>query len=194
LNILRSDKGIVLLSFKPKEMKMGAGLFWGVILIVIGLSLILRIFFDISVFRIVFACVLIFIGIKLLIGRRIFAPLSDENQVFFGERIYKSMPHNNSEYNTIFSKTTYDFREFDTLNEANSKINFNTVFGNTEVLLPKNLNVKIKADAVFASAKLPDGNTIAFGTGNYSTENFESAPSKLTIEANVVFGNLELKY
>ncbi len=175
-------------------MKMGAGLFWGIILIVVGVGLILRIFFDVSIFRILFAGILIFIGIKLLIGKKIFAPISDEDQVFFGERIYKSMPNNNSEYNTIFSKTTYDFSEIDTLKEASTRITLNTVFGNTEVLLPKNLSVKVKADAVFASVKLPNGNTVAFGTGNYSSENFDASASKLIIEANVVFGNLEFKY
>jgi predicted membrane protein len=175
-------------------MKMGAGLFWGAILIVIGLSLILRIFFDISIIRIIIAFMLIFIGIKLLVGKRIFCSESDDNQFFIGERIYKTIPRNNSDYNTIFSKTTYDFREIDSLKVPRTKVSFNTVFGNTEILLPKGMNVQVKTDAVFAAAKLPNGNTIAFGTANFSSENFDANAPQLIIEANVVFGNLEINY
>jgi predicted membrane protein len=174
-------------------MKMGAGFFWGVILIVLGASIILRLFFDISVFRIIIAFVLIYIGIKMLIGRKIFSSAREENHVFFGERIYKTMPVNNSDYNTLFGKTTYDFRDIDTLNLSQTKIVFNTVFGDTEILLPKGINVQVRASAVFASAKLPNGNTIAFGNENYNTENFNAALPQLVIEANVVFGNIEIK-
>jgi predicted membrane protein len=175
-------------------MKMGAGLFWGAILIVLGLSLILRVFFDISVFRIIIAFVLIFIGIKLLIGKNIFNSTCDENHIFSGERVYKAMPHNNSEYNNVFSKTLYDFREVDSLKTTRTKVSFNTVFGDTEILLPKGINVQVKVDAVFASAKLPNGNTIAFGTANYTSENFDASAPQLIVEANVVFGNFDIKY
>jgi predicted membrane protein len=174
-------------------MKMGAGIFWGSILIVLGVSLILRIFFDISVFRIIIAFLLIFIGIKLLIGRKIFNSSYDENQVLFSERVFKTAPRNNSDYNTIFSKTTYDLREMDSLKDFRTKISFNTVFGDTEILLPQNINVQVKADAVFGSAKLPNGNAIAFGSTIYNSQNFNASSHQLIIEANVVFGNIEIR-
>jgi predicted membrane protein len=172
---------------------MEAGFFWGAMLIVLGVSLIFRIFFNISVARILVAFILIFIGIKLLIGRKIFSTIQDENQGFGGNRIYKTMPRNNSDYNTIFSKTTYDFRELDTLALPRTKISFNTVFGNTEILLPKGINVQVRTDAVFASSKLPNGNTIAFGTANYISDRNDSASTRLMIDANVVFGSIDIK-
>jgi hypothetical protein len=174
-------------------MKMGTGLFWGVILIVIGISIILRVFFDISVFRIVIAVLLILLGIKILIGRQIFNSSGDDNQVFFGERVYKIVPQNNAEYNTIFGKAVYDFREIDSLSDQRTKVSFNTVFGNAEILLPKALSVQVKADAVFSSARLPNGNTIAFGSANYNSEMVDSSAPKLVIEANVVFGSLDIR-
>jgi predicted membrane protein len=174
-------------------MKMETGFFWGAVLIVLGVCLILRIFFNISISRILVAFILIFIGIKLLIGRKISSSLQDENQVIGGTRVYKTMPRNNSDYNTIFSKTTYDFRELDTLALPLTKISFNTVFGNTEILLPKCIHVQVRTDAVFASSKMPNGNSIAFGTANYISDYTDSATTQLMIDANVVFGSIEIK-
>ena len=80
---------------------MGAGLFWGLILIVIGLSIIFRIFFDINVFRIVIAIVFILIGIKILIGKPVLHASGNENDVFFGEKMISSMPEDGMTYNTV---------------------------------------------------------------------------------------------
>lgn len=167
---------------------MGAGLFWGIILIVIGLSIILRVAFDISIFRIVIAVVLILIGIKMLIGKPIMQHEGNENHVIFGEKNNTIDPVNGTEYNTVFGRTVYDFRNMKPLSERRTKIKFNTVFGNNEIILPPDLPVKIKADAVFATTSMPNGNTVAFGSTNYeaNTENIDTAI--LLIEANVVFG------
>mgnify|MGYP003990967287 FL=1 len=56
-----------------------SGLFWGVMLVLFGASMILRAVFnlDIPIFRIIFALVIIYFGVKLLLGRQSFK--SDEN-------------------------------------------------------------------------------------------------------------------
>jgi predicted membrane protein len=174
-------------------MKMGAGLFWGIILIIIGLSIIFRMFFDISVFRILIAVVIILFGIRILIGKPNLFSKHQDNQVIFGEKNVQSTPVNNSEYNTIFGKSVYDFRQISNLSPGRTKLEVNTIFGNTEIILPNNIAVKIKADAVFGSAIMPNGNTIAFGTLYYNSPESDTSSSHLYIEANVVFGSLEIK-
>jgi predicted membrane protein len=175
-------------------MKMGAGLFWGIILIVIGLGIIFRMIFDISIFRVIFAVLIILFGIRILIGKQpnLFSTHS-ENQVIFGEKNIQSTPANNTEYNTIFGKSVYDFSQINKLSPGRTKLKVNTIFGSTQILLPDSIPLKIKADAVFGSACMPDGNTMAFGTVNYNSINSDSAPSYLYIEASVVFGNLDIR-
>ncbi len=172
---------------------MGAGLFWGIILIIIGLSIIFRIFFDINIFRIIIAVVFILIGIKILIGKPFLHATEGENDVFFGDRKVTSAPSNGMEYNTIFGKTVYDFRDINSLPDLNTRITVNTIFGSTDVLLSPSLPVKIKADAVFATAKMPNDNSVAFGNINYSSTNITDSTSVLEIEAHVVFGALVVK-
>jgi predicted membrane protein len=174
-------------------MKMGAGLFWGIILIVIGLSVIFRVIFGISIFRIVIAVAFILIGIKLLIGRPVIHHNDRETDVFFGEKTVKSDPLQGTDYNTIFGKTIYDFRDMSDLKDRKTKVTFNTVFGSTEIILPPELPVFVRADAVFSAARLPNGNTVAFGSADYSSRTAQSDSAALYIEAHVVFGGLEVR-
>ena len=171
---------------------MGAGLFWGLILIVIGLSIIFRIFFDINVFRIVIAIVFILIGIKILIGKPVLHASGNENDVFFGEKMISSMPEDGMTYNTVFGKTTYDFRDIK-LEGEDARITISTVFGSTDIILPPSVPVKIKAEAAFAEARMPNHNTVAFGSIIYVSDNVSDTASVLEIEAHVVFGALVIK-
>ena len=172
---------------------MGAGLFWGIILIVIGLSIIFRVLFDISVFRIVIAVVFILIGIRMLVGRPVVHTEENENNVIFGEKNYKFNPVHGTEYNTVFGRTIYDFRDARSLDELHTRVTFNTVFGSTDILLPPDIAVKIKTEAVFSSARMPNGNTVAFGSTKYTSPNAADSAMLLDIEAHVVFGGLSIK-
>ncbi len=169
---------------------MGAGLFWGIILIALGLSIIFKVIFGISVFRIVIAAAFILLGILILVGKPSFNSNRDGSDVIFGEKTYKLSQIQNIEYNTIFGKTVYDFRDIDSLPPGKSKLKFNTIFGSTEILLPSNIPVHIKADAVFSAAKLPNGNTVAFGNASYKSTAADTSSSSLYIETSVVFGGI----
>ena len=74
-----------------------------------------------------------------------------------------------------------------------AKIKINTIFGNSVILINKNTAVKIKSDAVFAGASMPDGNSVAFGSIQYATDSFAVALNHLYIDAPVVFGALQVK-
>ncbi|MBN1951415.1 MAG: hypothetical protein JW801_09435 [Bacteroidales bacterium] len=174
-------------------MKMGAGLFWGLILIVIGLSIILKVIFGISIFRVVLGAVFILIGIKILVGRPMFHMRTHENMVMFGERVDTTVPIHNKEYNTMFGNTVYDYRNLSKLDDLHTKVTYNTIFGNTDILLPDSIPVKIKTDAVFSSAIMPNGNHITFGTSRYQSDDVMKDAQLLEIEAHVVFGGLNIK-
>lgn len=52
--------------------------------------------------------------------------------------------------------------------------------------------LKIKVDAAFAGAKMPDGNMIPFGEYYYRTPTIQSEQPYGKVEVNVVFGAMEL--
>ncbi len=175
-------------------MRMAPGVFWGIILILVGASIIFRILFGISIFRIVFGLLIIVIGIRVIIGHTgIVHHRQHKRDVIFQEYHYTGSAKNNTEYNTIFSKTVHDLRDIELERDRPFKIEINAIFGKSEVILNKNMPVRIEANAVFAGAKMPDGNMVAFGSINYSNNMNKDSLSYLVIEANAIFGAVEIR-
>ena len=68
-------------------MKMAPGLFWGVLLVLIGLAAIFRVVFDVNLFGVLFAFFLIFIGVSMLVGKPwMFRGHKDEKNIMFEDR------------------------------------------------------------------------------------------------------------
>lgn len=177
---------------------MGAGLFWGIILVVIGISLIFKVAFkvDFPVVKILFAFFFIFIGIKILIGGKpwLFQFDRDKNDIIFSEGYFEDSEDISPEYNVIFGKGNFDFRYIKLHEEKYKTIKVNTVFGGSEITLSKRIPVRIKIEAVFAGTELPNGNSTVLGASYYESDNFDESEPHLYLEADVVFGSLEIKY
>lgn len=176
---------------------MGAGVFWGALLIFIGLALIIRFVFNIDfpVFRVIFACVFIYLGIRILMGSfgssSSFEFKSGPNDVLFGEREFYG-PQHQREYNVIFGKGVFDFTDVD-LSDGNVHVKIGTVFGGSEVIIDRDMPVRIEADAVFSGAEMPDGSSAVFGSSSYQSDSFNLDSNYLKIKLDVVFGGVQIK-
>lgn len=174
-------------------MKMAPGFFWGLILIFIGLAIIFRIVFDVNLFRIVIAVVIILIGIRILLGKSWIPERSKKDKdTFFSERTYKEMPADRTEYNVIFGKSVYDFTGMDVKLQETVSIKINVIFGAAIIRINPDMPVKIKSEAVFGGSRMPDGNTVAFGNITYNTDSFKREDPHFYIESDVVFGGIEI--
>lgn len=173
-------------------MKMGVGLFWGILLVVIGLSIVFRAVFDINILRVIIAVFFILLGVKILVGKSAFHFNTKNNDVVFNDKHYTEFPQKDAEYNTVFGKSVFDFSMAPITVKDSIKLEFNTVFGDTEIRLPEGLPVKVKAEAVFGAAKLPNNNTAVFGGTNYVSEHDPINSKFVYIEVNTVFGNTEV--
>lgn len=174
-------------------MKMGIGIFFGILLILAGIGLILKIIFniDLPVFKILFALLFIYIGIKMLTGDFRSIMLKDEGHVvLFGETHYKGVPKNH-EFTVIFGSAKLDLSGED-FSDPQEPIQINTIFGKTDLIISDKQPLTIKADAAFAANELPDKNHSAFGTVHYTTPGFEKNNNIQKIEVNSVFAKLEV--
>jgi len=174
---------------------MGAGLFWGILLMLIGLGIVIRVVFNINfpVVKFVIAFFFIFIGIKLLIGNfSVWDERGDENTTIFSESRIDGLEEDFKEYNVIFGSSIIDLRDVD-LSKGSKEIKINTIFGGTVLKIDENTPYKIKADAAFGNAKLPNANTAAFGTGRYESETFRKDTNHIYIKGDVVFGSFEIR-
>lgn len=167
-----------------------SGVFWGVLLILLGVSLLLKILFNISIpiFRIAFALLLIYLGIKILLGGH--GIEKRKNTVLFNDaRIEYSDAFD--EYNVVFGKGVIDLSNI-SLGNRTIEVKVNTVFGEGAIKINPTLPTEILVNSAFAGARMPDGNTISFGNYTYKSKNFKEGENHLKITSNVVFGSLKI--
>lgn len=175
---------------------MGAGIFWGIVLIIIGLGIVIRVVFNIDfpVFKFLVALFFIFLGIRIMFGSFglfHFNYHSGKGDIIFNERVIHGTPEED-EYNVVFGKGVFDFRDID-LSEGPIKTKMATVFGGSEIKINSDTPIKIKADAVFGGVELPERNTAVFGTSHYTSENFSEDTNYLYLKIDVVFGGVEVR-
>ncbi len=172
---------------------MGAGLVWGAFLLLLGIALIIKVVFqvDFPVFKVLVGLFLILLGIKVLFGRVLIPSHHFEpEETIFNERVYDN-PETGKEYTVLFAKGVYDFTNVD-LTQGSFHAKISTVFGGTQIIIPRDKPVKITADAVFAGAELPDGNTAVFGTTVYESDSWRPDTAAIIIKVDVVFGGVQV--
>lgn len=164
--------------------------FWGAVIILIGLSIILNAVFNIKipVFSIIIALIFIYLGLKILFGS--FGIKTSKNTVVFSSSDLKSS-NKNEEYNIIFGRGTIDLTDID-LEEKQLFYEINVVFGKADVLIDPNIPLIIKVSSVFAGAHLPDGNVAAIGNNSYISPAYVKGEKFISIEMDAVFGELNI--
>jgi hypothetical protein len=173
-----------------KMKTMNWSIFLGILLVLFGISLILKVIFniDIPVVRVVIALFLIYLGIRLFIGRdfSLIPRHENENTIAFGQRTINKI-EDNTEYNVVFGKGILDLRNAHPADSQEISIRLNTIFGSSDVLYNDSIPLKIRSTSAFAGTKLPNGNTEAFGTFEFNTDSSYKKPF-VRIETTTVFG------
>ena len=172
---------------------MNAGLIFGVIVILIGLSLFLKaIGVNLPIVKILFGAFLIFIGVKIIIGGSICkknCKSGNEMNVMFGESRFEGTQTLPNKFNVAFGKGEYDFSKVD-LSQGNATVELNVAFGAADVKIG-NIPCVVTANSAFGEVTLPNGNKANFGSVNYNSAP-DSAGNMLEIKANVAFGAIQM--
>lgn len=159
-------------------------LFWGVLLILIGASIILRGFnINFPLVKIFIAIIIIMFGIKLLIGGWGIKTHHSNGIKSVRDSGFRK------EYSTVFASSQIDLRN---VKQDSKDIEISAVFGSAEVILPADVAFDIETTAVFGASILPDNSSVAFGTENRIL-NQNASGRKVKIEGNAIFGRLEFR-
>lgn len=164
--------------------------FWGAVIILFGLSIILNAIFNIKipVFSIIIAMIFIWLGLKILFGA--FGVKTTKNTVVFSEGTLK-VSEKNEDYNIVMGKGTIDLTEIE-ISEDSPNIEINVVFGKADVTIDSSKPIIMKVSSVFAGAHLPGGNVAAIGNNSYATPYYDRSKPHLVVKADVVFGELNI--
>jgi hypothetical protein len=167
---------------------MNQSLIWGTILVLLGLSLVLKSLFHITIplVRPFVGCVLIYLGLSIMMDP--FNESVDKKTIIFG----KSIIHGHESvhtYNITFATGVIDLSAMPVVEPK--YVTVNTVFGSGELILNAAIPTKVTVNAMGARAALPDETLVSFGRNTYKT--VDERDPLLTVHLNVVFGNVDVK-
>jgi len=166
------------------------GVFWGVLLIIVGVWFLVRRYVPvhIPVIRIVIAVFFVYVGIRVLVQR----PVAEErNTSVFSESAMRYSPENGRDYNLIFSSGSIDLSDM-TLAEASVRLQVNVVFGSGTLRINPSLPVRVLMSSAFGTVEAPSGRSVAFGDTVYATPSYREGAPALEIHATAVFGRLTI--
>jgi len=174
-------------------MKMGfifSGVFWGLLLVLLGIIVIINVVFGIKIpiFRIFLGLLLIYWGLRLLTG--ISFCHKSRNAALFEEKKIESVSPSDK-YDIVFGKRVIDLSNV-VLNDEIFKVEVNTVFGSSIVKINPQVPTKIVAESFFGSATLPDGNSVTFGEYTYKSDSLKDNKNYLLINIAVIFGSTHI--
>jgi predicted membrane protein len=174
-------------------MKMGflsSGVFWGAVIVLLGISMLLKAVFhiDVPVFRIIFGLIIIWFGISLMTGWHGYA---SANTVVFSNLEVFPKENLKEGYSVVFGSARVDLSGAD-IKEKTVNVKLDTVFGETVIVVDKNMPIKVQVDSVFSGVRMPDGNTVAMGSMGYTSPGYKEGMNCLNIKADVVFGSLRI--
>ena len=166
------------------------GVFWGTLLIVLGVWFIIRrsIPVHIPVIRIVVAVLLVYAGVRLLVK----GPVTPEgNTAVFSESIMRYAPDHGREYSLIFSSGSVDLSEARPAAQS-LHAEVNVIFGSGQLRINPADPVRVSMSSAFGTVESPGGRSVAFGDMVYSTPSYREGAPALEIHATAVFGRLTI--
>jgi len=157
--------------------------FWGTLLILWGISLILKSFgIHLPLARTFFAVIIILFGLKLLLGTSSkLVHRRDDGGKKTVLRVNRS-----GDYTMVFSSGYVDLKDID---QNAPDMNITVVFGSAIVVLPAHLSYNIEPTTIFGKTILPERNQTGFGTRTYI--HGENQRDAINIDSNCIFGTIE---
>lgn len=169
---------------------MNQSLIWGTILILLGISLVLKSLFRITIplVRPFLGCVMIYLGLTIMMDP--FHQTADKRTVIFAKSNLVAQDHVHT-YNTTFGSSTVDLTTFKQSTEP-QHVTINTVLGATEIILNPALVTKITVNAISARAELPDETLVSFGRNIYRSS--DAQEPELIVDINAVLANVSVVF
>jgi len=170
---------------------LSSAAFWGIVIVLFGLSIILREVFHIHfpIFKIVIGGLLIYWGAKMIAGGLSRSSPSGNEAVFGNSDMADDGIR--KEYNIVFGNANIDLFKMEF--KESRKIEVNVVFGRGILVLNDSIPVMVEMNSVFGSSEAPDRSSTALGKTTYTTSAYKAGEPHVFIETNVVFGKLEIQ-
>lgn len=168
------------------------GIFFGTLLILWGISLIIETVFGISIplVKVGFACLLIYAGLIMIKGMY---EVHNQKTIFYSQESVKADTHSKQQsYKFVFGQGTIDLSDLDTSSADIINVQIYTLFGKATVKLDPRVATTINATSIASSVSFPDKTIVSLGNYRYFSGDSAQKP-KISVDATAVFSALEVK-
>lgn len=166
---------------------MNQSIIWGTVLTILGIALILKSLFHITIplLRPFVGVVLVYLGLSIMMDP--FHDAVDKKTVLFGKTIIQAQDVVHA-YNIVFGTAAIDFTNLAITQPRDVIVHI--AFGSGQLQLSSDVPTKVIVNAIASRAALPDETLVSFGRNVYRTPNENEF--LLTVYLNVVFGNVDV--
>ncbi|MEK7766954.1 MAG: LiaF domain-containing protein [bacterium] len=168
-----------------------SGTFWGTLLILWGVSMIVETVFHVNIpfARIAFAFIVIAWGVQILTGWR-WPGVSSSNRAVFSSADFGGKELQ-PEYAIVFGSGDVDLTGI-VLDRNGGRTAVRSVFSSTVVRVDPKKPVRVRVSAAFGEASLPGGREVHLGEATWESASAKGSDRVLEIKAETVFGRLEV--
>jgi predicted membrane protein len=166
------------------------GIFWGVLLVLLGIALLLNIAFSIRlpIFDILIGLFFVYLGVRVLIGRRFWY---GHHRRWRRDDRYVESGKPGEHHDIIFGRGDIDLTHVSLPNET-VRVEVNTVFGGSRITLDARMPVKIHTSSAFGAVRLPDGSATTFGEDTWKSSNLDETRPYLLLYVTSVFSGTRI--
>ena len=167
-----------------------SGIFWGAMLVILGVTVMFNVAFGIRlpIFRVLLALFFFYLGISLLSGINLTRTRGKDATETRRLEAGKA----SSRHDVIFGRGVVDLSDIALKGDRVTKTEVSTIFGSSVIKVNPAVPTKVIVNSAFASARLPDGNSIAFGETTWLSDSLSDCRSYLLVKVSVIFGSTEI--
>ncbi len=176
-------------------MRMNWLVILGVFVVLVGVSILLQVFFGfrLPIVRTALAILFLFIGARMLLSAWSPSRLSGDHTSMMSESLFRPEQATGGKlkYDILFSKGTVDLTQLPPL-EHDLTVEVNTVFSSALVRVGPSVPYEVEGSAAFGAVQLPTGEQAGFGPVYRNAPTGASGP-RLRLKLNAVFGHCRLE-
>jgi len=166
-----------------------SGVFWGIVVVVLGILLILKALgLAIPVWKVFWGLLFIYMGISIIFWS--FGGCNRQGRMICND--YKiEADGKQDKYSIMFGSGNIDLTKID-VKEKTVKIQVSAIFAEGFIKLNPDMPAKVLVTSAFGGAVTPDKTDVAFGSYIYKNSKYKEGANYLDVEVHVVFAGVKI--
>jgi hypothetical protein len=165
---------------------MGLALLIGLLVIVLGTSIVLHTLFDIDVpiFRTAVGIAFLYLGVRVLAGAWMPARTSHDGHqaVFAVTQFAPTDAADSRKYEIVFGRGVVDLTRLPA-SDRERLVQVDVIFGEAEIVIDPAVPIEVQGSAAFGEVRMPDRSSANFGTVRYRHVASDGPPIELVVNA-----------